>query len=93
MRKAPATPGLQQSLVREAVRRLYELDPERARTLIIDEMKLDEPKLRDETLTILPDATLPDLDAVLLEHLQRNGRSQQLIARYATADILEGVKA
>jgi hypothetical protein len=90
---APAVPGLQQSLAGEAVRRLYELDPARARTLIINEMKLEQPRLRDESLTILADATLPDLDPVLLDHLQGNGRSQQLIARYATADILEGVKA
>jgi hypothetical protein len=90
---APAVPGLQQSLAPEAVQRLYELDPVRARTLIIDEMKLDQSRLRDEALAILPDATLPDLDPVLLDHLQRNGRSQQLIARYATVDILDGVKA
>lgn len=90
---APAVPGLQQSLAPEAVQRLYELDPARARTLILDEMKREQPRLRDEALAILPDATLPDLDPVLLDHLRRNGRSQQLIARYATVDILDGVKA
>ncbi len=86
-------PGLQQSLAPEAVRRLYEIDPARARTLILDEMKLAQPRLRDEDLAILPDATLPELDPVLLDHLRLNGRSQQLIARYATANILDGVKA
>ncbi len=91
--KAPAVPGLRQYLAPIAVQRLCELDPARARTLIIDEMRLEQPRLRDETLAILPDATLPELDPALLDHLRHNGRSQQLIARYATADILDGVKA
>ena len=96
--KAPATPGLQQSLAPKwRCGDCTSSTPPGRGTLIIDEMKLeqplDHPRLRDEALAILPDATLPDLDAVLLDHFQRNGRSQQLIARYATADILEGVKA
>lgn len=89
---APALPGLRQSLAPIAVRRLYELDPARARTLILDEIKLERPRLPYETLAMLPDATLPDLDPVLLDRLQRNSRPQELIARYATANIIEGVK-
>ena len=64
--------------------------------IIIDEIKRDQPldhtKLRDETLAILPDATLPDLDPVLLGHFAAERGAQQLIARYATADILDGVR-
>ena len=90
---APALPGLHPSLAPEAVRRLNEIDPARARALILNEIKLEQPKLRYETLAMLPDATLPELDSMLLDRLQRNGSTQELIARYATADILDGVKA
>ena len=74
-----------------AVRRLYELDPARGRALILDDMKRDTPELPYETLAMLPDATLPGMDAVLLERLQHGGGTE-LIARYATANILDGVK-
>jgi HEAT repeat protein len=80
-----------QSLAPVAVQRLYELDPARTRTLILDDMKRDPPRLPFETLAILPDATLPEMDPVLLDHLEHN-TGTDLIARYATADILDGVK-
>ena len=84
----PTNRGLQ-SL---AVRRAYELDPARTRTLILDDMKHDTPELPYETLAILDDATLPEMDSVLLDHLQRGTGLIELIARYATANILGGVK-
>jgi hypothetical protein len=39
---------------------------------------------------MLPDATLPELDATLLDHLQHNGGrpAEELIARYSTKSIL-----
>jgi len=83
----PTNGGLQ-SL---AVRRSYELDPARTRTLILDDMRRDNPRLPFETLSILPDATLPGMDDVLLDHL-RHDTGLELIARYATANILDGVK-
>jgi HEAT repeat protein len=75
-----------------AVRRAYELDPARTRTVILDDMKRDMPELPFETLAILHDATLPEMDDVLLDHLQRGTGLVELIARYATAKILDGVK-
>ncbi len=76
-----------------AVERLYELDPNRTRMLLLDEMSRPIPRLPFKTLAMLPDATLPAMDQLLLEHLEDNGGTEQLIARYATAHILDGVKA
>jgi hypothetical protein len=80
-----------QSLAPVAVQRLYELDPARTRTLILDDMRRDTPRLPFATLAVLSDATLPEMDDVLLEHL-RHDKGVDLIARYATANILDGVK-
>jgi hypothetical protein len=84
--------GRFRSLAPMAVQRLYELDPARTRTLILDDMKQANPRLPFETLAILSDATLPEIDDVLLDHLQRNTGLMELIPRYATAKILDGVK-
>jgi hypothetical protein len=79
-----------------AVQRLYELDPAGTRPLILDEMKRAALRLQVATLAILDDATLPEMDRVLLDNLQRSPWQQdtgaELIARYATADILDSVK-
>jgi hypothetical protein len=87
----PSKPHFE-SMAPAAVKRLYELDPAHTRTLIIDDMKHETPRLPFETLAILDDATLPEMDAVLLNHLQRGTGPIELIARYATAHILDGVK-
>ena len=90
--ESPAGLPGQQSLASVAVQRLYEIDPAHTRTLILDDMKRDSPRLPFETLAILDDATLPEMDAVLLDHLQRSTGLMDLIPRYATAKILDGVK-
>jgi hypothetical protein len=81
--------------VATAVERLYELDPGQARTLLLDEMNRAFPRLPFRTLAMLPDATLPTMDQILLERLKHDGGrgAEELIARYATPRILEGVKA
>jgi hypothetical protein len=45
-------------------------------------MKRPDPRLAYRTLAMLPDATLPELDATLLDHLQHNGGrpAEELIA-------------
>jgi hypothetical protein len=84
----------QQSLVPAAVERLYELDRERTHTLILDDIKRDTPRLPYATLALLEDATLPDIDQVLLDKEEHNrAEADDLLARYATGDILDGVKA
>jgi hypothetical protein len=80
-------------LAATAVERLYELAPAQAREIILDEIGRPVPRLPFKTLAILPDATLPGMGKVLAENLQQNQGTEELIARYATASILEPVKA
>jgi hypothetical protein len=80
-----------QPLAPAAVKRLYEVDPAHTRTLILDEIRRELPRLPYETLAILADGTLPEMDKVLLDHLKQD-QGFELIARYATANILDGVK-
>jgi hypothetical protein len=81
-------------LFASAVERLYELDANRTRLLLLEEMKRPDPRFPYHTLAILPDATLPELDATLLDHLQHNGGrpAEELIARYSTKSILVPLK-
>jgi hypothetical protein len=59
---------------------------------LIEEMSRPNPALPFRTLSILPDATLPEVDETLLKNLGSSIQTQELIARYATARILDGVK-
>ena len=90
--------------LRDAIlQRLYELDPKEGRRYILDEIK--QPHLyngmytvKGETLSVLPEATLPEFDEMLatrLEHDEGNTMplDAQLIARYSTKAILPKVKA
>jgi hypothetical protein len=73
---------------------LYELDPARTRVLLLEDMTRPAPRLPYAVLSLLTDATLPQLDQPLaanLEH-QENLRTEELIARYATGAILERVR-
>jgi hypothetical protein len=91
--KAPQTDSPWPPLVATAVERLYELDPDRTRTLLLEEMSRPSPRLPYKTLALLPDATFPAMDRILLEHLEHNLGIEELIARYATSGILVQVKA
>jgi hypothetical protein len=81
-------------LLASAVERLYELDTNRTRTLLLEEMKRRDPRLPYRTLSMLPDATIPELDAILLDNFQHYGGRPvaELIARYSTNSILDPVK-
>src|ERR1700733_5122441 len=91
---APQSRYPENPLFASVVERLYELDTNRTRTLLLEEMKRPDPPLPYRTLAMLPDATLPELDATLLDHLQHNGGrpAEELIARYSTKSILVPVK-
>jgi hypothetical protein len=91
---APQSRYPEDPLLASAVERLYELDTSRTRTLLLEEMTRPDPRLLYRTLAMLPDATLPELDATLLDHLQHNGGrpAEELIARYSTKSILGPVK-
>jgi hypothetical protein len=91
---APQSRYPENPIFASAVERLYELDTNRTRTLLLEEMKRPDPRLPYRTLAMLPDATLPELDATLLDHLQHNGGrpAEELIARYSTKSILVPLK-
>jgi hypothetical protein len=91
---APQSRYPENPLFASAVERLYELDTNRTRLLLLEEMKRPDPRLPYRTLAMLPDATLPELDATLLDHLQHNGGrpAEELIARYSTKSILVPLK-
>jgi hypothetical protein len=91
---APQARYPENPLFASAVERLYELDTNQTRTLLLEEVKRPDPRLPYHTLAMLPDAVLPELDATLLDHLQHNGGRpiEELIARYSTSSILAAVK-
>jgi hypothetical protein len=85
-------------LAASAVRRLYELDPAQARPLIVAEMTRPNTRLPFATLSLLPDM-LPEVEDRLVANLElgtwKSGKSEtdELIARYASARVLDRVKA
>jgi hypothetical protein len=91
---APQSRYPENPLFASAVERLYELEPGRTRTLLLEEMKRPDPRLPYHTLAMLPDVTLPELDAIFVENLRHNGGRpvEELISRYATASIADAVK-
>jgi hypothetical protein len=91
----------QQDLRGTALLRLYELSPEEGRRLLLDEIRRAKPRVDREVLRSLPDETLPELNAVLLNRLEESYRTgnwlieidSELIERYATDEILSRVQA
>jgi hypothetical protein len=70
-----------------ALRRLNELAPQEARKIILDEIREPKQYLSFATLSMLPDASLPELNEVLAE------RGDALLTlRYATGDIVKQVE-
>jgi hypothetical protein len=81
-----------------ALQHWYTLTPEEARPAIIREILRPKPRFAANTLGILPDKTLPDLEHSLADHFSDIADAQEddafagnlasLIQRYATAAIL-----
>ncbi len=88
--------GPRYELSNDILRRIHELSPEQGRALILKEIANPRPCANGETLGILPDATLPELDDVLLANLQKTGADSEtimfLIERYASPKILPQLK-
>jgi hypothetical protein len=88
-----------QGLGGPVLERLYELDPAQGRSLILAEIARPVPRFPYSTLSILPDATLPDLEEKLLANLDLGSglavplEPAELIARYATDRVLDRVKS
>jgi hypothetical protein len=83
-----------------ALQRIYELDPRRGRELILREIAHPSGRVRFEVLAMLPDKTLPELDEAIASSLGERGNvnfermslQAQLLARYATPDVLPRVR-
>src|SRR5262245_16233236 len=80
-----------------ALKRLYESIPREGREFILEELRRPIPSVEIGTLSLLPDETLPELDELWVDNLEK-GRGDrvvmsQLIERYATATVLPRVRA
>lgn len=77
------------------LRRIYELDPARGRQLILEDLRrIDGPRIGGNVLLMLPDENLPELNEVFVAQIARGGPlPSQLIARYATGEIVKEVEA
>jgi len=95
MREMNAFTSLQVSA--NALRRWYELDPADARPAVIAEIKRPRPRYGAHVLGMLPDKTLPEVDADLAAHFTASDDYEglanlaSLIGRYATDAILPQV--
>jgi hypothetical protein len=84
-----------------ALQRIFEINPKRGRELILREIVNPNHSVQFETLAILPDKTLPEVDNALATALEkalydrfdRLTLEAQLLARYGTSAILPRIKA
>lgn len=83
-----------------ALKRLMELDPERARPFVVAEVRDPSSVVDLDVLRSLKDETLPEADAALLEHVRRFGPGGDIVqmrhkgllaARYASPAVYEGM--
>jgi len=71
----------------------YEMEPEKARPVVVQEIVRPKPRFGSSVLGILPDKSLPEVEGVLVDHLRSdnqfevNGNIASLIARYGTLTI------
>jgi hypothetical protein len=89
----PALPGTA-GLRGAALFRIFDVDPAKARELVLAEIRRPEgPRVPEHLLLNLPDDRLPELDAVFVQQLARGGPPPGLfIARYATRAIVKEVE-
>ncbi len=77
-----------------ALQRWYELEPEQARSAIIEEILRQKPRFDEQVLGMLPDKSLPDVEQSLVERLASTANYDiaanlaSLIERYATKSVL-----
>jgi hypothetical protein len=84
-----------------ALKRIYELAPEEGRQLIIAEMRRLNPRVGHrvtgfQAFMILPDETLPELDSVFADNLEKGENLEAhsaLIERYGSSNIFPQVSA
>jgi hypothetical protein len=89
----PILRSLRETMPDLALPRVYELAPEEGRRLIIDEIRHSQHRIAFNTLAMLPDRTLPELDDVLAaEYEQGLDNADMLILRYARGAVARRVK-
>jgi hypothetical protein len=80
-----------------AVSRIYELSPDEGRRLILDEMRKPRSSVNIQTLTLLPDQTLPEVDTLVEEQAGNDNFDSeillQLAQRYASSAVAAKLKA
>jgi hypothetical protein len=84
-----------------ALKRIYELAPDEGRQLIVAEMRRLNPRVGHrvtgfQTFMILPDETLPELDSVFVDNLEKGENAEAhsaLIERYGSSNIFSRVSA
>ncbi|MCY3021352.1 MAG: hypothetical protein NTW87_20245 [Planctomycetota bacterium] len=79
-----------------ALQRYYELEPESARAIILDQMRKVEPDFEYSGLLLLPDRELPELTEDFRAILKSSGpwwNSLPCISRYGVVDLLPDVTA
>lgn len=76
-----------------ALRRLYEISPQDGRELIIDQIRRRTKRIEPETLLILSDDSLPELNDELATRLEAGDSTTSLVVRYADGEIVDRVKA
>jgi hypothetical protein len=97
MRVSPAYESLERSAM--ALQRWYQLDPSGARPAIIEEIARPRPRFDALVLGVLPDRTLPEVDAELVGHFaasddpDASAHLSSLVARYATEAVLAEILA
>ncbi|MGH9375949.1 MAG: HEAT repeat domain-containing protein [Terriglobia bacterium] len=95
LRVFPAYASIQ--LTGMALKRWYELDPEGARSAVIEEITRSKPRYDAAILGILPDKTLPESEQMIADHFlatdnyEIEGNLASLMFRYADAGILQKV--
>jgi hypothetical protein len=84
-----------------ALKGIYELAPDEGRQLIIAEMRRPNPRvgyqsIGRQTLTLLPDETLPELDSLFVDNFEKGGKTEihsALIERYGSPNVFARVRA
>jgi hypothetical protein len=80
-----------------ALHRYLDVQPEKARRLILEDMRRPRPLLAAHALLSLPDESLPELDDIFVTHLAERDADYEklpaLIERYATKRVLAEVIA
>jgi hypothetical protein len=81
------------------LQRIYELSPEEGRRLILEQIQSPHPRVEIQSLRILPDETLPEVEGILADNLLECANEDDLttilnlVERYATPAVAPRISA